>query len=60
MFILVTLFMPKGMVGLPAQLAWLKRRYLTAKTARPEAAPVAAETSPGLPKGEGLAESNNP
>jgi urea transport system permease protein len=31
MFILVTLFMPKGIVGLPAQLVSLKRRWWPAK-----------------------------
>jgi hypothetical protein len=31
-FILVTLFMPKGIVGLPAQLGALKRKLLPSKT----------------------------
>jgi urea transport system permease protein len=51
-FILVTLFMPKGIVGLPAQLGWLKRRYLTARPAAPEAAP-------DLAKDEALAKPNH-
>jgi urea transport system permease protein len=41
LFILVTLFMPKGIVGLPAQLAGLKRRWLPVPVKR-DAAPVAS------------------
>jgi hypothetical protein len=51
-FILVTLFMPKGIVGLPTQLGWLKRRYLTARPSAPE---VAAD----LPKEDALAKTNS-
>ena len=50
-FILVTLFMPKGIVGLPGQLGWLKRRYLPAKTAEKGEDPLVA-------KQEDLAKSN--
>jgi len=50
-FILVTLFMPKGIVGLPAQLGGLKHRWLTARPADLAAAPV-------LPKAEALVKSN--
>jgi urea transport system permease protein len=49
-FILVTLFMPKGIVGLPAQLGGLKRRFLTAKPAAP---------APAVSKDEALAKSQN-
>jgi urea ABC transporter permease protein UrtC len=42
-FILVTLFMPKGIVGLPAQLGKLKQRFWPAKTIE---TPVAKPTSP--------------
>ena len=42
-FILVTLFMPKGIVGLPAQLKGLKQRYLTAKSARSDADPITVD-----------------
>jgi urea transport system permease protein len=41
LFVLVTLFMPKGIVGLPQQLRALKRRFAN-KKAKPEAEPVAA------------------
>jgi urea transport system permease protein len=47
LFILVTLFMPKGIVGLPAQLAALKKRYWPAKTAvTDEPLPDAAKQKP--------------
>jgi urea transport system permease protein len=59
-FILVTLFMPKGIVGLPAQLKGLKRRYLTAKSAEAaEIEPATAALPPSSPQGEGLSKSNN-
>jgi urea ABC transporter permease protein UrtC len=43
MFILVTLFMPKGIVGLPAQLTALKKRYWPAKPVESTAANPATE-----------------
>ena len=57
-FILVTLFMPKGIVGLPAQLGWLKQRF-TAKPAEAEAAPAPAEKPSIPPQGEDLAKANS-
>lgn len=42
LFILVTLFMPKGIVGLPAQINALKRRYFSAKPKDIGPAPAAA------------------
>jgi urea transport system permease protein len=41
MFILVTLFMPKGIVGLPGQLAALKQRFWPAKEKQAPVAPAA-------------------
>ena len=38
-FILVTLFMPKGIVGIPGQLGWLKKRFLDRKPAEAEPVP---------------------
>jgi len=35
--------MPKGIVGLPAQLKGLKQRYLTAKSARSDADPITVD-----------------
>jgi hypothetical protein len=58
-FILVTLFMPKGIVGLPAQLKGLKQRYLPNKSAKTEADPIAAEPLPAAPRVDGLSKSNN-
>jgi urea transport system permease protein len=58
-FILVTLFMPKGIVGLPAQLKGLKQRYLPNKSAKTEADPIAAEPLAAAPQVEGLSKSNN-
>jgi urea transport system permease protein len=53
MFILVTLFMPKGIVGLPAQFKAIKKHYWPSKpvekTVVDSTAPVAAKTEP-LPK----------
>jgi len=43
LFIFVTLFMPKGIVGLPAQLGALKRKFCTPKPVGTEAATVVAE-----------------
>ncbi len=43
MFIFVTLFMPKGIVGLPAQLAALKRRFFAPKPAAPKTLPAVIE-----------------
>jgi hypothetical protein len=44
LFVLVTLFMPKGLVGLPEQLRGVKNRFFTRrnKTKIEPAAPVAA------------------
>jgi ABC-type branched-subunit amino acid transport system permease subunit len=50
-FILVTLFMPKGIVGLPEQLAWLKQRFGKAKPAEPGSAPTGGETPAASPPG---------
>jgi urea transport system permease protein len=49
MFILVTLFMPKGIVGLPGQLGALKRRFWPAKDNEP---PVVIAPTPLLVKKE--------
>jgi urea transport system permease protein len=49
MFILVTLFMPKGIVGLPAQLAALKRRWWPAKNRE---LPIAKGSLPEVVKKE--------
>jgi urea transport system permease protein len=43
MFILVTVFLPKGLVGLPAQLRGMYAAFLARKAAAPSAAPAAAE-----------------
>ncbi|HTV61746.1 MAG TPA: urea ABC transporter permease subunit UrtC [Verrucomicrobiae bacterium] len=58
LFIFVTLFMPKGIVGLPAQLRVLKQKYFPVKSAATEVdstigrtLPAADETKP-LPKSE--------
>ncbi len=63
-FILVTLFMPKGIVGLPEQLRGLKRRLLTAKLPAIDSAPDPADPPPAAlptpPPGEGLPKSNRP
>ncbi len=58
-FILVTLFMPKGIVGLPAQLRGLKRRYLAVKPAETKAVPVPSDPLPASAPGEILAKSND-
>jgi urea transport system permease protein len=52
-FILVTLFMPGGIVGLPAQLGALKRRCWPTR-------PSAPGPAPATPNGEDLAKSNPP
>jgi len=49
MFILVTLFMPKGVIGLPAQLAALKKKFIArkaslAKTVESNPPPAAEKT----------------
>ena len=51
-FILVTLFMPKGIVGLPAQFGGLKQRFRRAKPAAPAPAPAVS-------KDDTLAKSNH-
>lgn len=38
LFIFVTLFMPKGIIGLPEQLGGLKKKFLARKVAQPKAA----------------------
>jgi ABC-type branched-subunit amino acid transport system permease subunit len=43
MFILVTLFMPKGIVGLPAQLGALRRKFFARKSAPAEPVPAKTE-----------------
>ncbi len=45
-FILVTLFMPKGIVGLPAQLGVVKQRFWPAKPVVDESKPVVVEEAP--------------
>jgi urea transport system permease protein len=47
MFVLVTLFMPKGIVGLPEQLRGLKKRFLSANLGVPASVPVSSK--PGNP-----------
>ncbi|HEY3931629.1 MAG TPA: urea ABC transporter permease subunit UrtC [Verrucomicrobiae bacterium] len=54
-FILVTLFMPKGIVGLPAQLGVLKRRFWPAKKIEN---PVANQPAPDAIKEEPLAKAD--
>lgn len=52
-FILVTLFMPKGIVGLPEQLKALKRRFLSVKKPEVESCPTVVESisaTESLPK----------
>jgi hypothetical protein len=44
LFVLVTVFMPKGMIGLPEQLRDLKRRFRPAAPPQPEPEPI-RETS---------------
>lgn len=46
LFVLVTLFMPKGIVGLPGQLLALKRRYGAARRAPAGEPRIAAKTAP--------------
>ncbi len=41
LFIFVVLFMPKGIVGLPAQFRELKKRWIDKKSATPEPVPAA-------------------
>jgi len=43
LFIFVTLFMPKGIIGLPAQFGALKRKFSMPKSVVAEAAPAAVE-----------------
>jgi hypothetical protein len=50
LFVLVTLFMPKGIVGLPEQLRTLKQRYFTSRKAA--ASPSGEVESPIKPVGE--------
>lgn len=50
LFVLVTLFMPKGIVGLPGQLRALKQRYFTDR--KKAAAPGGPVESPIKPVGE--------
>ncbi len=57
-FILVTLFMPKGIVGLPEQLRGLKRRFFSAKPAETDSDPVAAVLPTVSPAGEGAPNPN--
>jgi urea transport system permease protein len=54
-FILVTLFMPKGIVGLPAQLGVLKQRFWSAKK---NGNPVANQPAPDAIKEEPLAKAD--
>ena len=51
MFIIVTLFMPKGIVGLPSQLRGLYEKFITKKS-KAESAPAApvAEIQPAKPE----------
>jgi urea transport system permease protein len=53
LFVLATLFMPKGLVGLPGQLRGFKTRFFTriGKASR-QAAPAEASPSPPFPKSE--------
>jgi hypothetical protein len=44
LFVLVTLFMPKGIVGVPGQLRALKKRF-DARRKKPEAEPTAPVTA---------------
>ncbi|HUA68040.1 MAG TPA: urea ABC transporter permease subunit UrtC [Candidatus Saccharimonadales bacterium] len=48
MFIFVTLFMPKGIIGLPAQLGSLKRRFFPSEPNGPEIAPSRTGTTPAI------------
>ena len=48
MFILVTLFMPKGIVGLLPQLGALKRRFFPPKPDGPEAVQTVVKTTPAI------------
>ena len=59
-FILVTLFMPKGIVGLPAQLRSLKQKYFKTKLAAAELEPIPADPPPATPPAEGSPKSNQP
>jgi urea transport system permease protein len=52
LFVFVTLFMPRGLVGLPDQLRGLKRRWSARKAIIPETAPAVA-TTPETPVGNG-------
>jgi hypothetical protein len=45
MFIIVTVFMPKGIVGLPAQLRGVYRKRFAKKTAEEEMVAVSATES---------------
>lgn len=49
LFVLVTLFMPKGIVGLPQQLRGLKKRF-DVKRKKPETTPAAVSASEELAK----------
>jgi urea transport system permease protein len=48
LFIFVTLFMPKGIIGLPEQFRSLKRRYLPCKPAASPPPPAAPQPEPEL------------
>jgi urea transport system permease protein len=50
LFVLVTLFMPKGIVGLPRQLRGLKKRFDSGQKKRTENAPTAMSASEELAK----------
>jgi len=48
MFIFVTLFMPKGLVGLLPQIGALKRRFFHSKPDGPDAIPTVVKTAPDI------------
>ncbi len=58
-FILVTLFMPKGIIGLPGQLKSLKKRYLTPKAPEPGPDAAAADPPTVMPPAEVVSKSNS-
>ena len=57
LFILVTLFMPRGIVGLPAQLRALHRRFLARRLPASAPAAAAAQLPPAAPEDNSLVKS---
>jgi urea transport system permease protein len=57
LFILVTLFMPRGIVGLPAQLRALHRRFLARRLPAAAPAAAAAQLPPAAPEDNSLVKS---